>query len=93
MIGKDYPNDDLIKKFIDYLNEVKDKLEENYNRSNNFKLKLYIKGNKNSSNLYYECIFIPIINNKQDEIFVERDIFINGISDAFYLLLNHLNNI
>ena len=84
--------DDIILKFIDFLESLKERIEEEYNKNYDFKLKLYFKGKSYFNIFKLDCHYAIQIKNMPEKCFVEKDILINGISDGFYLFLDYINS-
>ena len=86
----DCRKNDTIKKFINYLNDVKEYIEEKYDGKNDFKLKLYIKGNKGSFDFICDCFYILCMKDKPEKTYLEKNILVNGVSEALFNLINDL---
>ena len=84
--------DDVVLKFIDFLENLKVNIEEEYNKNNNFTLKLFFKGKSYFNIFKLDCHYVIKVKNMPEKFFVEKNILINGISDGFYLLMDYINS-
>ena len=91
-IGKNEIGKTEIDNFRDFLQEIKTKIDTYYNKKNEFTLELIIKGDKDKNNCVLDCTYNLEILEKDITIYKEFNILLNKTSEAFEMLLNHLNN-
>ena len=76
-------------KIYEFIDDFIEKLNVNYSFNFKSKIELFIE-KKNSG---YNCTYIYYLQNKnENKFFIERDILNNGISDAFYSLVDYIND-
>ena len=91
------PRDKNIIGFITFFEELEEKINKNYNKTVNFELALYIKGDKNKSAINLECLYKLIIKEITSKTpytsyYKDFDIINNGPSEGLEQIIYDLNH-
>ena len=91
------PKDEKVEGFIKFFEEINEKVDDEYNKTNNFELELIITGDKNSNSCKLDCLYkLTIDKNHNGEKKVtsyrDFDILIKGATKGLKALLRDLNS-
>ena len=92
-IGKNEIGKKEIDNFRDFLQEIKEKIVNNYKKNIKFKLKLDIKGDREKNNLVLKCIYNLKPDGGEKTTYKDFDILVNKTSEGFNFLLEYLNSL
>ena len=81
-----------VDNYRDFLQEIKEKIDNFYNKKYSFRLELEIKGDKKKNNYVLDCIYKLKVYEGKENIYKDFDILVNKTSEGFQYLLNYLNN-
>ena len=89
--NNEIPRDKYVDGFISFFEELEEKIENNYNKKEDFELNLAIVGDDNLKlNCSYKLIFKE--GDKEEKTYKDFDIIKNGPSEGFECLLHQLNH-
>ena len=92
-IGKNEIGKKEIDNFRDFLQEIKEKIVNNYKKNIKFKLKLDIKGDREKNDLVLNCIYNLKPDGGKKTTYKDFDILVNKTSEGFNFLLEYLNSL
>ena len=81
-----------VGQFIDFIKEMRNITDRDYNGKKEFTLELEIKGDKNRKDCILECLYKLTTYYSEKKQYKDFNILINGPSDGFLLLLDDLNS-
>ena len=81
-----------VGQFIDFIKEMRNITDRDYNGRKEFTLELEIKGDKNRKDCILECLYKLTTYDFEEKQYKDFNILINGPSDGFLLLLDDLNS-
>ena len=81
-----------VGQFIDFIKEMRNITDRDYNGKKEFTLELEIKGDKNRKDCILECLYKLTTYYLEKKQYKDFNILINGPSDGFLLLLDDLNS-